>query len=82
VHVRADGRVEPLPGHELFPDVGGRIVGAPNNLPELCYVFCGSICPISKTLLCLLRFDLHALELCYVFCGSICPISKTLAELA
>ncbi|XP_066329112.1 phospholipase D delta-like [Miscanthus floridulus] len=34
VHVRADGRVEPLPGHELFPDVGGRIVGAPNNLPD------------------------------------------------
>ncbi|XP_066323123.1 phospholipase D delta-like [Miscanthus floridulus] len=34
VHVRADGRVEPLPGHELFPDVGGRVVGAPNNLPD------------------------------------------------
>jgi phospholipase D1/2 len=26
--------VEPLPGHELFPDVGGRVVGAPNNLPD------------------------------------------------
>lgn len=34
VDVRHDGRVEPLPGHELFPDVGGRVVGAPNNLPD------------------------------------------------
>ena len=34
VHVRADGRVVPLPGQEMFPDVGGRVVGAPNNLPD------------------------------------------------
>lgn len=28
VDVDADGKVGPLPGHENFPDVGGRILGA------------------------------------------------------
>nr|XP_011461950.1 PREDICTED: phospholipase D delta-like [Fragaria vesca subsp. vesca] len=26
--VRADGKVEPLPGYENFPDVGGKVIGA------------------------------------------------------
>ncbi|KAK3151992.1 hypothetical protein QOZ80_2BG0152990 [Eleusine coracana subsp. coracana] len=32
VHVSADGRVSALPGHDTFPDVGGRILGSTNNL--------------------------------------------------
>ncbi|RCV05784.1 hypothetical protein SETIT_1G110400v2 [Setaria italica] len=34
VLVGADGSVGVLPGHETFPDVGGRILGSPNNLPD------------------------------------------------
>ncbi|KAL6848534.1 hypothetical protein ACP4OV_021828 [Aristida adscensionis] len=34
VQVSGDGRVAPLPGHETFPDVGGRVVGSTNNLPD------------------------------------------------
>jgi phospholipase D1/2 len=34
VHVSADGDVGPLSGHETFPDVGGRILGSTNNLPD------------------------------------------------
>ncbi|PIN01375.1 Phospholipase D1 [Handroanthus impetiginosus] len=34
VEVDANGKVNPLPGHENFPDVGGKVLGAPNNLPD------------------------------------------------
>ncbi|TVU33629.1 hypothetical protein EJB05_25455, partial [Eragrostis curvula] len=34
VQVGADGRVSTLPGHDTFPDVGGRILGSTNNLPD------------------------------------------------
>ena len=34
VLVGADGKVAALPGHETFPDVGGRVLGSPNNLPD------------------------------------------------
>ncbi|RLN09571.1 hypothetical protein C2845_PM11G12650 [Panicum miliaceum] len=30
----ADGKVAALPGHETFPDVGGRVLGSPTNLPD------------------------------------------------
>lgn len=32
--VEASGKVKSLPGHETFPDVGGKILGAPTNLPD------------------------------------------------
>ncbi|KAL5704790.1 phospholipase D [Ranunculus cassubicifolius] len=32
--VERSGKVVPLPGHESFPDVGGKIMGAPTNLPD------------------------------------------------
>ncbi|KAF5191489.1 Phospholipase d delta [Thalictrum thalictroides] len=34
LQVDADGKVGPLPGHETFPDVGGKIIGAYTNLPD------------------------------------------------
>ncbi|KAK4481377.1 hypothetical protein RD792_012265 [Penstemon davidsonii] len=34
VKVDADGKVKSLPGHENFPDVGGKVLGAPTNLPD------------------------------------------------
>ncbi|KAL6511902.1 hypothetical protein OROGR_021499 [Orobanche gracilis] len=34
VEIDADGKVNPLPGHENFPDVGGKVLGAPTNLPD------------------------------------------------
>ncbi|KAJ1277577.1 hypothetical protein BS78_04G014900 [Paspalum vaginatum] len=34
VHVRVDGGVEPLRGHEEFPDVRGRVIGSHNRLPD------------------------------------------------
>jgi phospholipase D1/2 len=34
VKVEADGKVGPLPDHESFPDVGGKILGAPTSLPD------------------------------------------------
>ncbi|KAK3038893.1 hypothetical protein RJ639_028615 [Escallonia herrerae] len=34
VEVDADGKVSPLPGHEIFPDVGGKVLGAPASLPN------------------------------------------------
>ncbi|RZR79090.1 hypothetical protein BHM03_00004664 [Ensete ventricosum] len=34
VKVERDGRVGPLPGHENFPDVGGKILGAHSTLPD------------------------------------------------
>ncbi|XP_062217991.1 phospholipase D delta-like isoform X3 [Phragmites australis] len=34
VHVGTDGRVAALQGHETFPDVGGRVLGSTNNLPD------------------------------------------------
>lgn len=32
--VEADGKVLPLPKYECFPDVGGKIFGAPTSLPD------------------------------------------------
>ncbi|XP_002530670.2 phospholipase D delta [Ricinus communis] len=34
VHVSRDGKVSALPGHETFPDVGGKVLGAPTTLPD------------------------------------------------
>ncbi|KAL6524877.1 hypothetical protein OROMI_030470 [Orobanche minor] len=34
VEIDANGKVNPLPGHENFPDVGGKVLGAPTNLPD------------------------------------------------
>ncbi|XP_043711628.1 phospholipase D delta-like isoform X2 [Telopea speciosissima] len=34
VKVSRDGKVGPMPGYESFPDVGGKILGAPTNLPD------------------------------------------------
>ncbi|KAK6115701.1 hypothetical protein DH2020_007970 [Rehmannia glutinosa] len=34
VEVDSDGNVKPLPGHEVFPDVGGEIQGFPSLLPR------------------------------------------------
>lgn len=34
--VNDDGKVEPLPDEETFPDVGGKIIGAPSpTLPDV-----------------------------------------------
>lgn len=32
--IDSDGKVKPLPGFETFPDVGGKVLGAPTNLPD------------------------------------------------
>ncbi|KAL3639008.1 hypothetical protein CASFOL_016915 [Castilleja foliolosa] len=34
VEIDADGKVSHLSGHENFPDVGGKVLGAPTNLPD------------------------------------------------
>lgn len=34
VKVSRSGKVSPLPGHESFPDVGGKVLGSPTNLPD------------------------------------------------
>jgi phospholipase D1/2 len=35
IQVDANGMVSPLPGHENFPDIGGRVLGAHSNtLPD------------------------------------------------
>ncbi|XP_065030564.1 phospholipase D delta-like isoform X2 [Musa acuminata AAA Group] len=34
ISVDADGKVEPLPGKETFPDVGGKVLGEPTPLPD------------------------------------------------
>jgi len=34
VDIDVNGKVNPLPGHENFPDVGGKVLGAPTNLPD------------------------------------------------
>ncbi|KAF2319874.1 hypothetical protein GH714_019912 [Hevea brasiliensis] len=34
VQVSRDGNVSALPGHETFPDVGGKILGSPTTLPD------------------------------------------------
>lgn len=34
VKVDEDGKVSPLPGHECFPDVGGKVLGSLSNLPS------------------------------------------------
>ncbi|OAY62952.1 Phospholipase D delta, partial [Ananas comosus] len=35
VKVEKDGRVGPLPGHEYFPDVGGKVLGSHSSLPDV-----------------------------------------------
>lgn len=32
--IDSDGKVNPLPGYETFPDVGGKVIGAPCSLPD------------------------------------------------
>lgn len=34
VKVEADGKINALPDQECFPDVGGKILGAPTSLPD------------------------------------------------
>ncbi|KAL8466830.1 hypothetical protein ACS0TY_035772 [Phlomoides rotata] len=34
VEINSDGKVNPLPGYESFPDVGGKVLGAPCSLPD------------------------------------------------
>lgn len=34
IKVDADGKVSSLPGHEHFPDVGGKVLGNPSTLPN------------------------------------------------
>ncbi|KAL1542861.1 phospholipase D [Salvia divinorum] len=34
VHIDGDGNISTLPGFETFPDVGGKVLGAPTNLPD------------------------------------------------
>jgi phospholipase D1/2 len=34
VAVGSDGSVGPLPGHEFFPDVGGRVLGSTTKYPD------------------------------------------------
>jgi len=34
VKVEADGKIGSLPDQECFPDVGGKILGAPTSLPD------------------------------------------------
>ncbi|KAL3845358.1 hypothetical protein ACJIZ3_002761 [Penstemon smallii] len=34
VQIEADGKVNSLPEFETFPDVGGKVLGAPTNLPD------------------------------------------------
>ncbi|KAK7310995.1 hypothetical protein RJT34_08831 [Clitoria ternatea] len=34
VNVDALGRVKPIPGYELFPDVGGKVLGSRSTLPD------------------------------------------------
>ncbi|PKI45611.1 hypothetical protein CRG98_033927 [Punica granatum] len=34
IEVDADGKVSPLPGHETFPDVGGKVLGSRTTLPD------------------------------------------------
>lgn len=34
IKVNYNGKVGPWPGHEHFPDVGGKILGSPSNLPS------------------------------------------------
>ncbi|KAF8019366.1 hypothetical protein BT93_G0133 [Corymbia citriodora subsp. variegata] len=34
IHVSRDGKVSPLAGFEMFPDMGGKILGSPTTLPD------------------------------------------------
>jgi phospholipase D1/2 len=34
IKVEADGNIGPIPDQECFPDVGGKILGAPTSLPD------------------------------------------------
>lgn len=35
IQIGRDGNVSSIPGIESFPDVGGKILGAPTNLPDV-----------------------------------------------
>ncbi|XP_029118259.1 phospholipase D delta isoform X2 [Elaeis guineensis] len=35
IKVERDGKIGPLPGHECFPDVGGKVLGAQSTLPDV-----------------------------------------------
>lgn len=36
IEVDVDGNIGPLPGHENFPDVGGKVLGAPSTtIPDV-----------------------------------------------
>jgi len=34
IKVEADGEIGPLPGHENFPDVGGKVLGEAKPIPD------------------------------------------------
>lgn len=34
IKVEANGKIGPIPGQDTFPDVGGKILGAPTSLPD------------------------------------------------
>lgn len=34
VQISREGKVSTLPGFDTFPDVGGKILGAPTSLPD------------------------------------------------
>ena len=34
IKVESDGTVSPLPGHEQFPDLGGKVLGSTTTLPN------------------------------------------------
>lgn len=34
VQISREGTVSTLPGYDTFPDVGGKILGAPTSLPD------------------------------------------------
>jgi phospholipase D1/2 len=35
IQVSRSGKVSALPGHETFPDVGGKVLGSPTTLPDV-----------------------------------------------
>ncbi|KAF8411885.1 hypothetical protein HHK36_004443 [Tetracentron sinense] len=35
IEVGSDGKVDAIPGYDCFPDVGGKVLGAPTNLPDV-----------------------------------------------
>lgn len=34
LEIDSNGKVSPLPGHENFPDVGGKVLGSRSTLPD------------------------------------------------